>query len=402
MLKVLKFGGTSVGTLDRIQNVANIIKKIKDEGHDVIAVVSAMSGETNKLIEYAEYYSKTPKADEIDMLLSSGERVTSALLSIALNEMGYKATSMSGRQAGIITDNAHTKARIEHIDTAEMKKAIKDGNIIIVAGFQGVAQDTLRVSTLGRGGSDLTAVAIAGAIEADVCEIYTDVDGIYTVDPRAYAPAKKLDIISYEEMMEMSNLGAGVMEVRAVELGKKYGVEIYVARSLGAVVGTYIKERDENMEAKVITGLSINDNTLMVAIRNIPNNPKDIALIFDELGKAHVNVDMISQSLLDKEVLDLSFTCPITEEDLFDNAIKVIKETLTNIEVSKKVDLIKISLVGIGMMSHSGVAATVFQIFAKEDIKFYQVTTSEISISYTIDKSNKEKAVNALGKEFNL
>ncbi len=193
MLKVLKFGGTSVGTLDRIQNVANIIKKIRDEGHDVIAVVSAMSGETNKLIEYAEYYSKTPKVDEIDMLLSSGERVTSALLSIALNEMGYKAMSMSGRQAGIVTDGAHTKARIESIDTTEMKNAINDGNIIIVAGFQGVTEGTSRVSTLGRGGSDLTAVAIAGAIEADVCEIYTDVDGIYTTDPRIGPKAKKLD-----------------------------------------------------------------------------------------------------------------------------------------------------------------------------------------------------------------
>ena len=220
MLKVLKFGGTSVGTLDRIQNVADIIKKIKNEGHDVIAVVSAMSGETNKLIEYANTFAKKPTSHELDMLLSSGERVTSALLSIALNEQGYVATSMSGREAGIVTDNSHTKARIEHIDTKNMTHAIKEGKVVIVAGFQGVTKDG-RISTLGRGGSDLTAVAIAGAIKADVCEIYTDVDGIYTTDPRIEPKAKKLDMISYDEMLELASLGAKVLQNRSVEMAKK-------------------------------------------------------------------------------------------------------------------------------------------------------------------------------------
>lgn len=397
---VQKYGGTSVGTIEKIQNIARHLTKLKKEGNDIVVVVSAMGKMTDELIAKAKALNPNPSRRELDRLMSTGEQQSIALLSIALHAEDVDAISLTGLQAGIVTTGLHTKAKIKDIDASRIESHLDEGKVVIVAGFQGYNAEG-DVTTLGRGGSDTSAVALAAALKCR-CEIYTDVDGIYTVDPRAYAPAKKLDVISYEEMMEMSNLGAGVMEVRAVELGKKYGVEIYVARSLGDVPGTYIKERDENMEAKVITGLSINDNTLMVAIRNIPNNPKDIALIFDELGKAHVNVDMISQSLLDKEVLDLSFTCPITEEDLFDNAIKVIKETLTNIEVSKKLDLIKISLVGIGMMSHSGVAATVFQIFAKEDIKFYQVTTSEISISYTIDKSNKEKAVNALGKEFNL
>lgn len=397
---VQKYGGTSVGTIERIQNIARHLTKLKREGNDLVVVVSAMGKMTDELIAKAKALNPNPNRRELDRLMSTGEQQSIALLTIALHAEGIDAISLTGLQAGIATEGIHTKAKIKDISADRIESHLAEGKVVIVAGFQGYNKDG-DVTTLGRGGSDTSAVALAAALKCR-CEIYTDVDGIYTVDPRAYAPAKKLDNISYEEMMEMSNLGAGVMEVRAVELGKKYGVEIYVARSLGTVPGTFIKERDENMEAKVITGLSINDNILMVGIKNIPNNPQDVALIFEELGKAHVNVDMISQSLLGKEILDLSFTCPLTEEDLFDNAIEVIKEKLSQIEVTKKSTLIKISLVGIGMMSHSGVAATVFQAFAKEDIRFYQVTTSEISISYTIDKENREKAVNALAKEFNL
>ena len=230
MLRVLKFGGTSVGTLERIQNVSQIIKKFRDQGDDIVAVVSAMSGETNKLIEYAENYSKTPNEREMDMLLSSGERVTSALLSITLNEQGYKTTSMSGREAGIRTTSEHTYARIEDIETKHMKETINDGKIIIVAGFQGVSAENGRVTTLGRGGSDLTAVALAGALEADVCEIYTDVDGIYTTDPRIEPKAKKLEKISYDEMLELASLGAKVLQNRSVEMAKKLNVNL-VSRS---------------------------------------------------------------------------------------------------------------------------------------------------------------------------
>lgn len=397
---VQKYGGTSVGDIEKIRNIAKHLKSLKESGNELVVVVSAMGKTTDALLKMAYELDKKPCRRELDRLMSTGEQQTIALLTMALHNEGVEAISLTGLQAGIVTTGLHTKSKIKKIDSNRVEKNLEDGKIVIVAGFQGYNEEG-DVTTLGRGGSDTSAVALAAALSCP-CEIYTDVDGIYSVDPRVYGEAKKLDYISYEEMMEMSNLGAGVMEVRAVELGKKYGVEIYVGRSLGRVKGTYIKERDEKMEDRVITGLSINDNTLMAGIRNIPNNPQDVALIFEELGRQHVNVDMISQSLLGKEVLDLSFTCPRTEEDLFDNAIEVIREKLPNINVSKRDNLIKISLVGIGMMSHSGVAATVFSIFSKENIKFYQVTTSEISISYTIDAENKEKAVNALGAEFSL
>lgn len=397
---VQKYGGTSVGDIEKIRNIAKHLKSLKEQGKELVVVVSAMGKSTDALLKMAYELDEKPCRRELDRLMSTGEQQTIALLTMALHAQGVEAISLTGLQAGITTTGLYTKSKIKKIDANRVEKNLDDGKIVIVAGFQGYNEDG-DVTTLGRGGSDTSAVALAAALGCP-CEIYTDVDGIYSVDPRVYTKARKLDCISYEEMMEMSNLGAGVMEVRAVELGKKYGVPIYVGRSLGKVKGTYIKERDEKMEDRVITGLSINENTLMAGIRNIPNNPQDVALIFEELGKHHVNVDMISQSLLGKEVLDLSFTCPRTEEDLFDNAVVTIREQLPNINVSKRDNLIKVSLVGIGMMSHSGVAATVFSIFSKENIKFYQVTTSEISISYTIDAENKEKAVTALGKEFSL
>lgn len=400
MRVVQKYGGTSVGTIEKIKNIAEHLKKLKDIGTELVVVVSAMGKSTDALIKMAYEINERPCKRELDRLMSTGEQQTIALLTMALHNLGIDAISLTGLQAGITTEGLHTKSKIKKIDAERVVKNLENGKIVIVAGFQGY-NEIGDVTTLGRGGSDTSAVALAASLGCH-CEIYTDVDGIYTVDPREYSLAKKIDYISYEEMMEMSNLGAGVMEVRAVELGKKYNVPIYVARSLGNTKGTYIKERDEKMEDRVITGLSINENTMMAGIRNIPNNPQDIALIFEELGKEHVNVDMISQSLLGKEILDLSFTCPKTEEDLFDNAISSIKKRLPNINVSKKTELVKISLVGIGMMSHSGVAGIVFSIFAKENIRFYQVTTSEISISYTIDSENKEKAVNAIAKEFTL
>lgn len=400
MRVVQKYGGTSVGTIEKIKNIAEHLKKLKDIGTELVVVVSAMGKSTDALIKMAYEINERPCKRELDRLMSTGEQQTIALLTMALHNLGIDAISLTGLQAGITTEGLHTKSKIKKIDAERVVKNLENGKIVIVAGFQGY-NEIGDVTTLGRGGSDTSAVALAASLGCH-CEIYTDVDGIYTVDPREYSLAKKIDYISYEEMMEMSNLGAGVMEVRAVELGKKYNVPIYVARSLSNTKGTYIKERDEKMEDRVITGLSINENTMMAGIRNIPNNPQDIALIFEELGKEHVNVDMISQSLLGKEILDLSFTCPKTEEDLFDNAISSIKKRLPNINVSKKTELVKISLVGIGMMSHSGVAGIVFSIFAKENIRFYQVTTSEISISYTIDSENKEKAVNAIAKEFTL
>ncbi len=401
MLKVLKFGGTSVGTLERIQNVANIIKKIKDDGHDVIAVVSAMSGETNKLIEYAQSFSSNPKADEMDMLLSSGERVTSALLSIALNEQGYKACSMSGRQAGIITDNSHTKARIEAINTDCMNQKIKEGNVIIVAGFQGVAQDTNRVSTLGRGGSDLTAVAIAGAIKADVCEIYTDVDGIYTTDPRIEPKAKKLERISYDEMLELASLGAKVLQNRSVEMAKKLNVNL-VSRSsfTPEVEGTLITKEENIMEKPVVSGIALDKNQIRVGMYGVTDRPGIAASIFTSLANENINVDMIVQTRGLDEKTDLDFTIPTTDFEACKKVMEKFKKDTRNIDYNDSI--CKVSIVGVGMKSHTGVASKAFSTLAAENINIRIISTSEIKISMIIEEKYSELAVRALHEVYEL
>lgn len=401
MLKVLKFGGTSVGTLERIQNVANIIKNIKDEGHDVIAVVSAMSGETNKLIEYAESFSKKPKADEIDMLLSSGERVTSALLSIALNEQGYKACSMSGRQAGIITDSAHTKARIESINTNGMKEAVTAGNVIIVAGFQGVTENTNRVSTLGRGGSDLTAVAIAGAIGADVCEIYTDVDGIYTTDPRIEPKAKKLDQISYDEMLELASSGAKVLQNRSVEMAKKLNVNL-VSRSsfTPEVEGTLITKEENIMEKPVVSGIALDKNQVRVGMYGVTDKPGIAAAIFTSLADENINVDMIVQTVGVDGATDLDFTIPTTDWDACKLVMDKFEGDARNIDYNEAIA--KVSIVGVGMKSHTGVASKAFSTLAKENINIRIISTSEIKISMIIDEKYSELAVRSLHEAYEL
>ncbi len=400
MLKVLKFGGTSVGSLDRIQNVANIIKKIRDEGHDVIAVVSAMSGETNKLIEYAEYFSKDPKKSELDMLLSSGERVTSALLSIALNEQGYKAVSMSGRQAGIITDNSYTKARIENINTKSMKKAISEGKIIIVAGFQGITEEG-RVSTLGRGGSDLTAVAIAGAIQADVCEIYTDVDGIYTTDPRIDPKAKKLDKISYDEMLELASLGAKVLQNRSVEMAKKLNVNL-VSRSsfTPEVEGTLITKEENIMEKPVVSGIALDKNQIRVGMYGVADKPGIAAAIFTSLADENINVDMIVQTVGVDGETDLDFTIPTTDFEACKRVMEKFKKDAGNIDYNDSI--CKVSIVGVGMKSHTGVASKAFTTLAQENINIRIISTSEIKISMIIEEKYAELAVRSLHDAYNL
>lgn len=399
MLKVLKFGGTSVGTLDRIKNVAQIIKTIKDDGHDVIAVVSAMSGETNKLIEYAESFSKTPLESEMDMLLSSGERVTSALLSIALNEIGYKATSMSGREAGIVTDNSHTKARIEHIDTANMKKALEEGKIIIVAGFQGVTEQS-RVTTLGRGGSDLTAVAIAGAIKADVCEIYTDVDGIYTTDPRIEPKAKKLDKISYDEMLELASLGAKVLQNRSVEMAKKLNVNL-VSRSsfTPEIEGTLITKEENIMEQPIVSGVALDRNQARVTLRGVTDKPGIAADIFRKLAEKNINVDMIIQNVGHDGTANLGFTVPQNELEFTKQAISEIKASQA---VEYDSDIVKVSIVGVGMKSNSGVACKAFDTLASHGINLEMISTSEIKISMVINAKFGELAVRALHSAYDL
>lgn len=401
MLKVLKFGGTSVGTLERIQNVADIIKSIRDEGHQVIAVVSAMSGETNKLIEYAESFSKTPIPREVDMLLSSGERVTSALLSIALNEQGYKTTSMSGREAGIITDNSHTKARIESIDTSNMEKAVAEDKIIIVAGFQGTTCDTHRVSTLGRGGSDLTAVAIAGAIHADVCEIYTDVDGIYTTDPRIEPKAKKLNKISYDEMLELASLGAKVLQNRSVEMAKKLNVNL-VSRSsfTPEIEGTLITKEENIMEKAIVSGIALDKNQIRVGMYGVTDRPGMAANIFTALADADINVDMIVQTVAVDGKTSLDFTIPTTDLEFCKKVMESFKEDIKKVDYNEKV--CKVSIVGVGMKSHSGVASKAFAALAAENINIRIISTSEIKVSMIIEEKYAELAVRSLHEAYNL
>jgi aspartate kinase len=401
MLKVLKFGGTSVGTLERIQNVANIIKKIRDEGDDIIAVVSAMSGETNKLIEYANHFTSTPNEAEMDMLLSSGERVTSALLSIALNDQGYKATSMSGREAGIVTDNSHTKARIEQINTQKMKDAIADGKIIIVAGFQGVTKATNRVSTLGRGGSDLTAVAIAGAINADVCEIYTDVDGIYTTDPRIEPKATKLEMISYDEMLELSSSGAKVLQNRSVEMAKKLNVNL-VSRSsfTPEISGTLITKEENIMEQPVVSGIALDKNQVRVGMYGVIDKPGIAASIFTSLADENINVDMIVQTVGVDGKTDLDFTVPTTDIEKTKNVMSKFQNDSQRIDYNDAI--CKVSIVGVGMKSHTGVASKAFSTLANENINIRIISTSEIKISMIIEEKYAELAVRSLHHAYGL
>jgi len=401
MLRVMKFGGTSVGTLERIQNVAEIIKKFRDQGDDIVAVVSAMSGETNKLIEFAEHFSKMPNESEMDMLLSSGERVTSALLSIALNDQGYKATSMSGREAGIVTDTAHTKARIENIDTTNMDNAIKQGKIIIVAGFQGINIENARVTTLGRGGSDLTAVALAGALKADLCEIYTDVDGIYTTDPRIEPKAKKLEKISYDEMLELASLGAKVLQNRSVEMAKKLNVNLVSRSSFSPdIEGTLITKEENIMEQPVVSGIALDRNQVRVGTYGLVDKPGIASAIFTALANANINVDMIVQTVGTDSKTNLDFTVPTTD---LEKTKTVMEEFRSDVDaIDYKEDICKVSIVGVGMKSHTGVASKAFNALADSNINIRIISTSEIKISMIIEEKYAELAVRSLHDAYQL
>ncbi len=401
MLIVQKFGGTSVGDLDRIQNVANRVAKTRKEGHDVVVVVSAMSGETNKLISYAEHFSKNPAKSEMDMLLSSGERVTAALLSIALNEMGFPAVSMTGRKAGIVTDGVHTKARIEVIDPSNMQKELKEGRIVVVAGFQGVTPDG-DVTTLGRGGSDLSAVAIAGALKADLCEIYTDVPGIFTTDPRIEPKAKKLDMISYDEMLELASLGAKVLQNRSVELAKKLNVNLVTRSSFSDEEGTLITKEENIMEKPLVSGIALDKNQARVSLMGVKDRPGIASDIFNALADANVNVDMIIQNKAHNGKTNIDFTVPKTD---LNDAKDVVAKFVDNGEIedeSYNEAICKVSVVGVGMKSHSGVAAKAFSTMAKENININMISTSEIKISMVIDEKYAELAVRSLHNAYEL
>jgi aspartate kinase len=401
MVIVQKFGGTSVGDLDRIQNVANRVARTVKEGHQVVVVVSAMSGETNKLVAYAEHFSQNPERAEVDMLLSSGERVTAALLSIALNAMGLDAISMTGRRAGIITDAVHTKARIERIDAAPMKEALAQGKIIVVAGFQGVNEEG-RVTTLGRGGSDLSAVAVAGAIGADLCEIYTDVDGIYTTDPRIESSAKKLDRISYDEMLELASLGAKVLQNRSVELAKKLNVNLVTRSSFSDAEGTLITKEENIMEKPLVSGIALDRNQARIALEGVVNRPGIASEIFTALAQKNVNVDMIIQTSGHDGSTSMDFTVPINEINDAREVVEMFCDKKEIVSASFDESICKVSIVGVGMKSHTGVAAKAFSTMAAENINIQMISTSEIKVSMVIDNKYAELAVRSLHNAYEL
>jgi len=401
MVIVQKFGGTSVGDLERIQNVANRVSQTVKAGNKVIVVVSAMSGETNKLVSYTEHFGENPDRAEVDMVLSSGERVTAALLSIALNQMGHKASSMTGRRAGIITDAAHTKARIERIETEAMQAALDEGKILVIAGFQGVNEEGL-VTTLGRGGSDLSAVAVAGAIGADLCEIYTDVDGIYTTDPRIEPTAKKLDKISYDEMLELASLGAKVLQNRSVELAKKLNVNLVTRSSFSDAEGTLITKEENIMEKPLVSGIALDRNQARIALEGVVNRPGIASDIFGALAVNNVNVDMIIQTSGHDGSTNMDFTVPQNE---LNDAKSVVESFCQKNEISDASfdeSICKVSIVGVGMKSHTGVAAKAFSTMATENINIQMISTSEIKVSMVIDEKYAELAVRSLHNAYEL
>ncbi|SHK36438.1 aspartate kinase [Anaerobranca californiensis DSM 14826] len=397
---VQKYGGSSVETIEKMKNVAKRIIKAKEKGNDVVVVVSAMGKTTNELLRIASEAAKRPSKREIDMLISTGEQVSISLLSMILNDLGYPAISLTGFQAGIKTKGVHTKNKICDIEIEKITKHLGEGKIVVVAGFQGL-NDNGDITTLGRGGSDTTAVALAAKLGCQ-CEIYTDVDGIYSVDPRVYKKAKKLSYISYEEMIEMSHLGAKVMEPRSVEIGQCYQVPIYVASSLKDCPGTYIKEVDKEMEERGITGLSISENVLMITLNNVPYTPTNVAEVFALLAKEEIVVDMISQTSPNEGVVNISFTT--SKDDLLavEEVILKLKEKFPTLDYQLDTTIIKLSVVGSGMRTQWGIAAKLFELFAQKGIEFKQVTTSEISISYTINKEYKDVAVQVIAEHFNL
>ncbi len=401
-LVVMKFGGTSVGDIERIKNVARRVAKVRDQGNDVVVVVSAMAGETDRLINLAKQLAEIPDEREMDLLLSSGERVSSALLAIALKEMGYKARSFTGRQAGFITDDAHTKARIKRIEAKNILEALKRGEIAVVAGFQGVSELSHDVTTLGRGGSDTTAVALAAALKADVCEIYTDVKGVYTADPRIVPNARKLDRICFEEMLEMASAGAKVLQVRSVEIGMKYGIPIHVRSSFEEEEGTMVVPFTKDMEDVLVSAVTHDKNQARITVVDVPDRPGIAKAIFKPLADANINVDMIVQNVSHEGLTDLSFT--VAETDL-PKAVKVIEEVVKEIGAKGYTTderIAKVSVVGVGMRSHPGVAAKMFETLANEGINILMISTSEIKISCIIEDKYTELAVRALHDAFGL
>jgi aspartate kinase len=401
MLIVQKYGGTSVANLERIRNVAERVAEYKRAGHDLVVVVSAMAGETDRLINLAKSITENPPLRELDMLVSTGEQVTSALLAITLQAMGYKARAFLGYQIPIYTTDLFTKARIKEIKVDTIKSALARGEIVVVAGFQGVTEEG-DITTLGRGGSDTTAVALAAALKADLCEIYTDVEGVYTADPRIVPKARKLAKVSYEEMLEMASSGAKVLEMRSVELAMIYKVPLVVRSSFSRANGTLITEEDEEMEKVLVSGITYNRNEARISIYGVPDVPGVAAKIFGPIGDAGIIVDMIVQTARPDGKADLTFTVPRTDFKQAMEIVKKIAEELKAERVEGDDTIAKVSIIGAGMRTHPGVATKMFETLAKHGINIMMISTSEIKISCVIDEKFTELAVRALHEAFQL
>jgi aspartate kinase len=401
-LIVQKYGGTSVGSVERIRNVAERVAKFKMLGHQVVVVVSAMSGETNRLIALAKEIQKDPDPRELDVLLSTGEQVTIALLAMALKDLGLRAKSYTGAQVRIVTDTAHTKARILSIDESRIREDLASGHVVVVAGFQGV-DEAGNITTLGRGGSDTTGVALAAALKADECQIYTDVDGVYTTDPRIVPEARKLDTITFEEMLELASLGSKVLQIRSVEFAGKYQVKLRVLSSFADEgEGTLITFEEDSMEQPVITGIAFNRDEAKLTVLGVPDKPGIAAHILGPIADANIDVDMIVQNVGIDGTTDFSFTVHRNEMKKALDVLAMVKSAIGARDVIGDDRIAKVSIVGVGMRNHAGVAGMMFKTLAQENINIQMISTSEIKISVIVDDKYMELAVRALHQAFGL
>ena len=398
-LLVQKYGGTSVGTVERIRHVAAKIGAARRAGNEVVVVVSAMAGETNRLVALAHEISEMPDEREKDVLLASGEQVSIALLTLALKEVGQPARSFLGHQVRIETDNAYGKARIRNIDSRKIVQSLQAGEVVVVAGFQGVDEDD-NITTLGRGGSDTSAVALAAFLNAEACEIYTDVEGVFTTDPGICQDAKKLARISYDEMIELASTGAKVLEIRSVEFAKKFSVPVHVRSTFADVEGTWLVKEDESMDDVLVSGVSYDKNEAKITLVRVPDRPGLAAQIFGPIADAHIVVDMIIQNASEDGTTDLTFTVSKTDHK---KAVSIVEQTLPALKakgVRVDTDIAKVSVVGVGMRTHAGVAAKMFEVLAREGINIEMISTSEIKISVVIDAKYTELAVRVLHDAF--
>ncbi len=400
-LIVQKYGGTSVGNPERIKNVARRVVAAQEQGHGVVVVVSAMSGVTDNLIKLAKECSPNPEEREMDVLLATGEQTTIALTAMAINALGKKAISLTGAQAGIVTDGVHTKAKISDLTPKQLKQYLDDGFICIVAGFQGETKDK-RITTLGRGGSDLTAIALAAAVKADLCQIFTDVDGVYTCDPRVVPTAKKLDEISFDEMLEMASSGSKVMQSRSVEFAKKFGVVFEVRSSFNDNPGTIVKEETKSMEAVVVRGVSIEKNQAKVTVRAVPDKPGVAAKVFTAVATAGIVIDMIVQNVSHDGTTDISFTLNKDEVPKVEAGLGAVVKEIAARALEIESGYGKLSIIGVGMRSHSGVAAKMFEALSKGGINILMISTSEIKTAVIIDEAKLTEGANVVHEAFGL